>query len=348
MRVSLLLLLVGCTPASIVGNDTSTQPADDTSVDTDDTDTDTDTDDTDDTSDTSDTGDTDDTGDTGKKKPREVDCETPAELPLEYETMYGFSTAEDFTFDGDGRLIAIRQGNLVGFTDSSDFDIIAPGFGEMAGTSILAGGDYILANPNNGTVVRVTPEGGQTIILTGVNYPNGVTVGTDNLVYVSGHTFGNIYQIDPDTAESTIIARGIEGANGMSFSPDGQTLYICSFYDGTVWALDRDGKDDWDEPRLLGQMSGGWSGLDGLNVDECGFVYVTEYVDGIVWRIDPFAEGFAPEIVARLPSYWIPNLHWGREGKVFSKEILYVSDRESGRLFTLDLGVRGTPQSFDK
>jgi gluconolactonase len=345
MRVS-LLLLVGCTP-TVIDYDTGTDPSDDTGVvDTDDTDTDdTDTDDTDtDDTDTDDSGDTDDTG---EKKPHKVDCENPIELPVAFETLPGFSTAEDFTFDGDGRLIAIRQGNLVGFTAASDFDIIAPGFGEMAGTSILAGGDYVLANPNNGTVVRVTPEGGQTIILTGVNYPNGVTVSTDDLVYVSGHTYGDIYQIDPDTAESTIIARGIPGANGMSFSPDGQTLYICSFYDGTVWALDRDGKGDWDEPRLLGQMSGGWAGLDGLNVDECGFVYVTEYVAGIVWRIDPFAETFDPQQVASLPSYWIPNLHWGREGKVFSKDILYVSDRESGRLFALDLGVRGTPQSFD-
>ena len=332
MRVSILLLSVGCTPVSTNSNDTSSTPKNDTSVDTDDT---------------SDTDDTDDTGDTGKKKPREVDCENPAELPIEYETLYGYSTAEDFTFGADGRLVAVRQGNLVGFTDSSEFDIIAPGFGEMSGTSVLSGGDYVLANPNNGTVVRVTPEGGQTIILTGVTYPNGVTVGTDDLVYVSGHTFGNIYQVNPDTAESTIIARDIEGANGMAFSPDGQTLYICSFYDGTVWALDRDGKDGWDEPRLLGRMSGGWAGLDGLNVDECGFVYVTEYVAGIVWRIDPYAENFDPEIVARLPSYWIPNLHWGREGEVFSKELLYVSDRESGRLFTLDLGVRSTPQSYD-
>ena len=290
-----------------------------------------------------DTGDTGDTGDTNNPE-----CDKPAELPISYETLTGYSNAEDFTFDADGRLIAIRNGNLVGFTAANEFDIIAPGFGEMAGTSILANGDYILANPMNGTVIRVTPEGGRTNILTGVAYPNGVTVSTDGYVYVSGHTYGDIYEVDPDTAESTIIATDIEGANGMAFSPDGQTLYTCSFYDGTVWAIDRDGKGGWEEPRLLGRFSGGWSGLDGLNVDECGYVYVTEYVAGIVWRIDPDAEDFDPEKVASLPSYWIPNLHWGRGKGEFSKDILYVSDREQGRLFTLDLGVRSTPQAYDK
>ncbi len=301
-----------------------------------------------DTADTTDTSATDtaDTADTGEAPDPVTDCDNLPSLPIDYEVLSGFSTAEDFTFDGEGNLIAVRSGSLVKYSDSSDFEIIAPGYGEMAGTSILANGDYILANPTNGTVVRVTPEGGQTVILSGVNYPNGVTVGTDGYVYVSGHTFGDIYQVDPDTGDYVIITPGIDGANGMSFSPDGQTLYVCSFTDGTVWAIDRDG-EGWSEKRLLGRMPGGWSGLDGLNVDECGNVYVTEYVEGIVWKIDPTAKKFEPQEVASLPSYWIPNLHWGRGIGEFDDDLLYVADREQGRLFALDVGAKSTPQGFD-
>jgi sugar lactone lactonase YvrE len=84
-----------------------------------------------------------------------------------------------------------------------------------------------------------------------------------------------------------------------------------------------------------------WSqrgGLDGINVDACGTVYVTEFVQGLVWRYDPGA----PEatIAASLPSQWIPNMHWGVAG-AWDPMTLYVSDRDQGRIFGLPLGRPG-------
>ena len=89
-----------------------------------------------------------------------------------------------------------------------------------------------------------------------------------------------------------------------------------------------------------------WSdegGLDGINVDECNNVYVTEYVSGKVWR---FPEGGSPdgtgaEVVAELPSYWIPNARWGSGVGGWEKGLLYIMDRETGGIFELDLGLGG-------
>ncbi len=84
-----------------------------------------------------------------------------------------------------------------------------------------------------------------------------------------------------------------------------------------------------------------WSqrgGLDGINVDACGTVYVTEFVQGLVWRYDP---GAAEAIIAAsLPSQWIPNMHWGVAGQ-WDPMTLYVSDRDQGRIFGLPLGRPG-------
>ncbi len=77
-------------------------------------------------------------------------------------------------------------------------------------------------------------------------------------------------------------------------------------------------------------------GLDGMAVDACGNVYVTEYTVGFIWRFTP--EGVREKVVT-LPSFWIPNMHWGSGIGGWEEGILYVMDRDEGRLFELDLGI---------
>ena len=127
------------------------------------------------------------------------------------------------------------------------------------------------------------------------------------------------------------------------FSPDDQALYVCGFLTGEIWAIDRDGAGGWQEKRLLHHMEGAL--LDGLNVDACGNVYVTEYSAGIVWRLHPDAPADV-QLVAQLPSIWIPNLHWGRGIGGFEADVLYVADRNKAALVALPVGVGSTPQAF--
>ncbi|MCG8420346.1 MAG: SMP-30/gluconolactonase/LRE family protein [Proteobacteria bacterium] len=76
--------------------------------------------------------------------------------------------------------------------------------------------------------------------------------------------------------------------------------------------------------------------LDGLTVDACGFVYVTEYTVGKIWRFAP--AGGPPELVIDLDSSWIPNLHWGVGVGGWDADKLYVMDRDLGRVFELAVG----------
>jgi len=104
-----------------------------------------------------------------------------------------------------------------------------------------------------------------------------------------------------------------------------------------------------------GSSSGGYNshgGLDGLNVDECGNVYVTEYVEGLVWMFPTSESGAQAELVASLPSYWIPNLHWGNGVGGWETDVLYVAERGYGgggagaSVFELDVVVGGAPEAF--
>jgi len=97
-----------------------------------------------------------------------------------------------------------------------------------------------------------------------------------------------------------------------------------------------------------GRVSTYGGSLDGLNVDECGNVYVTDFVDGGVWMIREGGDGIA-EVVASLPSYWIPNLHWGNGVGGWETDVLYVADRGYGgssQLFELPIVVGGAPEAF--
>lgn len=72
-------------------------------------------------------------------------------------------------------------------------------------------------------------------------------------------------------------------------------------------------------------------GLDGLEVDACGHVWATEFRTGALHHWGP--EGGRSEVVAELPSGWIPNLVWSEAG-----HRLFVMERGDGRLF--DVRVR--------
>ncbi len=483
--------------------------------------------------------------------PDPCDALVPAqEGGVPFDTLTGYSGSEDFAFDAEGALVSVDQnGNLTRQPRGEASQLISPGFGDTAGIRILENGDYVLANVELGSLMRITPQGGQSTILSGINYPNGVEVSLDGVVYVAEHDSGRVREVDADTGEFTIIAEDLLNPNGLSFSPDQQTLYVGSFGGGTLHALHRNGTG-WDPPVLLAQVSepgqiasscraegtpclndiglpgicetdangdlfcgeppeaslcaaagddctdgfgqdnrciteiggtfvcpnvpseyaescvgisegdtcttttgegycvtsfpeeggnfifcyveqgsvcankeigeacvefsgpgecvdgaafgsaepvclpnaftdleacanlaegdactqtdGGASGLcsdgsfvgaagllcltegggqprengglDGVNVDQCGNVYVTEFTTGKIYRVDP--DDGAVETFAVLPSGWIPNMHWGDGIGGFDATTMYVMDRDEGRVFSIETGVKTSPTLF--
>ncbi|NUN13517.1 MAG: SMP-30/gluconolactonase/LRE family protein [Myxococcales bacterium] len=87
-----------------------------------------------------------------------------------------------------------------------------------------------------------------------------------------------------------------------------------------------------------GGGGGGGGGLDGLNVDECGNVYVTEYVLGYIWRISP--DGVIYKGV-KLPSSWIPNIEFGHGVGGWDIYTMYVMNLNGNSIFAIQTGFRG-------
>ena len=270
------------------------------------------------------------------------DCDIPLPvMPGLVHTYTGYSTAEDFDFDGYGYAVALHNGNLTGKDQTGDVKVISPNVAsETAGSRILATGDFAVATWN-GTVVLVDGvTGGKTTLISNMSYPNGVEVDIHDNVYVADQNEGKIVRINAyNTNDFEEIATGLSNPNGVILTEDEQTLYVGSFGGGVVYAIDRNPAGGWFEERILFSSPGPDNGYDGINVDICGNVYFTEWIVGKVRRITP--DGLQVDEVATLPSYWIPNLRWGNDVGGWANDRLYVSDRESGRIFELDVGIPG-------
>lgn len=419
--------------------------------------------------------------------PGKMDCEAVAAmtLPASFSTLRDFSGSEDFAFDLDGNIVSTDQfGNLVRQTMDGSTSVFLPNVGITAGTGFLSNGDLILASVDAGELWRVTPEGGRTTLLSGLLYPNGLDIDRDGFIYIAEQDGGRVRRVDSETGEFTILADGLANANGVSFGPGYDTLYVGSFGGGVVWVMDRTRDGEWGEARefartpdapgpavdpcdfvgegtacfvlsaysigkcerlldsagcaldsdaldlwstvvtpcfaraigdpcsfTLGgttqsgtcESEGQWKtcvtpvdyatpcagaiaddacvlyrfglafggrcqpgseldpgralepdtqycvtpdiddtppgGLDGLNVDACGYVYVTEFTKGVVWRFAP--DGGDAELVMDPDTDWIPNMHFGRGVGGWEEQTLYFMDRQRGRIFGLALPVPG-------
>jgi sugar lactone lactonase YvrE len=161
-----------------------------------------------------------------------------------------------------------------------------------------------------------------------MSYPNGVEVDANDWVYVAENSAARVRMVHAYTGEQHMVANGLVQPNGVILSPDQQTLYVGSFGGGIIYAVDRISTTEWAPHRVLYNPPGGDGGFDGINVDSCGNVYITEYIRGDVYRIAP--DGSRARQIASLPSSWIPNMRWGVGVGGWDADILYVADRNQG------------------
>lgn len=264
-----------------------------------------------------------------------VDCEGLAPLPASFVTVTGPTSSEDFVFDPDGHLLNVANaGDLLQADYGASSTLVYPGVGSgfAAGTAMRSNGDVVFNS--GGQVRRVATDGSVEVIAAGLSYPNGLAVGIDDLVYVAEQSGGRVVVIDPDTLSVDVVAQGLPSPNGLAFDRSYENLYVGSFGGGTVHQIHI--------PTGTVQVyasSIGTGSLDGIVVDACDNVYVTDFGPGIVYRV----EGLNHELVANLPAGWIPNMHFGSGVGGWDSWRLYVMNISGNQLYEVDLGVPGIP-----
>jgi len=258
------------------------------------------------------------TTDTGE--PGVVDCSDLPETVVEINEVVGARGYHDVAFDPDGWILGSDNSSLVRADASGVTDIWVPGLGMLEQMDWLHDGDLVISR-QQGSLTRVSPEGGTQILATDV-YAYEVNVAPDGMIWVANNS--QIMRIDPDTGEKERLQiGGIQGGPRLlAFSLDYQTLFVGVLSSGRLFrvALDEDMNPAGAAEVFAGGM--GQSYMDGMALDVCGNIYVTEYSNSQLFRVSPDGE------VHRL---WDPPLNqyghglkWGTGAHGWRSDALYI------------------------
>ena len=199
---------------------------------------------------------------------------------------YGLLEAPCVDAEGGVWFSDVMGGGVHRWTAAGGVETLLPkrrGIGGMAlhrhGGAVVSGRDLTHFRDGESRVLLEAPDG--------VSGFNDIAAAPDGSLYAGAlrwHPFkgeqpvpGEVWRVGPDGSAS-VVFEGVEWANGMGFSPDGETLYVCDYGKGQVLA--------WSggEPSLFASSPSG--GADGLAVDEEGGVWVALGQGGALARFD--------------------------------------------------------------
>lgn len=206
-------------------------------------------------------------------------------------------------------------------------------FSVMVGTGNGPGG--LLPSAGSAGIARVELQTGQvTPWIKGLSMANGVVRGLDGTYYASDDLAISLDRVLPN---GVVQRKWLSlNSNGLALSRDGRTLFVNQFMPASIKAVSLpDGavrtfaKVPWQ--RAL-------AGLDGLDIDGQGNLYVAAYFSGEVWRAS--SGGALCRLASGLSLPTAPVV--GRAGQGFDVESVYVMSH-SGRVYEVPHAVPAQP-----
>ena len=150
-------------------------------------------------------------------------------------------------------------------------------------------GDGIPGNPAGNTVVRVASDGTVEVLDATVPLPLGVAIAPDGVLHVASWSGRGVFRLEGETATPFSVAA--DNVSNVAFAPDG-TLLVTNFNQNTIDRIDASGA------RLPAYTDDRFNGVHGLAFDDEGQLFVGNYWDGRLFRIQ---EDGSVQRLARLP-----------------------------------------------
>lgn len=161
--------------------------------------------------------------------------------------------------------------------------------------------------------------------------------------HLTGSDGESLRRVDPETGEFTVVVEGVEltGANGISFAPDYDKLYVGIFGGGTIYEIPMADDGTATGPPVIFYSGIGYGGLDALSVDACGNVYTADFTNA-AYRITP--DGEEIETIAEGIMWWA-SFQWGSGVGGWKSDSLYVATMGSP-VIEIDTRVPGKPRVY--
>jgi gluconolactonase len=265
-------------------------------------------------------------------------CADLPPLPWAFRLQAGVPASEDFTFDGEGYLVALSKNNLVRVARGGSPQLLASAVAlNGTGVRVLPGGDFVVADEVRGAVQRIDASGGRRIVGTNIRGANGIQLGPGGQLYVTDMGDGKLYRVDPDAGTTTLLTFVVEDADGLVFGTDYKTLFVNSYHTGEIFRMPVNADGTVGMPV---RFVAGLGQPDGMTIDECGNVYVAGYGDGKLRRVAPDGK---VELVAEFGVAPVTAVNFGSGRQGWDARTLYVMNHANGGVFELKVGVRGAP-----
>jgi gluconolactonase len=223
------------------------------------------------------------------------------------------------------------------------------------GLAIDSDGSLLLAAHDVGGISRLSlpsgaiTRGNQTRNGARFNSPNDLVIRGDGNVYftdpdfqspggrIQGGTF--VYRIAPPFAagEISIVDQNVDDPNGITLSPDGNTLYVSANGVLRDYSLDAAGV-----PTPIGNLVDGFGGPDGMTVDCAGNIYAVQNGIQTINVFSPEGDRIGAIGPNGFGGQGVTNLAFGGPNRT-TLFITTFSQGQNGGLFSVELNVPGLP-----
>lgn len=295
--------------------------------------------------------------------PPDIECRVFARIPDRYritgrrsawiEAQRGELPTDCFlegpSFDRAGNLyvVDVPWGRVFRISPSGEVDLACEYDGEPNGLKVHRDGRIFITDFRHGLMQFDPDSGSVTSVIgrLGIEHFRGVNdlffAENGDLYFTDqGHSglhdpSGRVYRLAGERDLEIVLER-IPSPNGLAFSPDESTLYVCVTRDNAVWRVPLLPSGEAYKVGAFIRLSGG-TGPDGLAVDQQGGLAVAHIGLGCVWLFDRFGE---PTGRIRAPAgRATTNVAYG--GTDWRQ--LYITEADTGQVLVADVAVPGRP-----
>jgi hypothetical protein len=213
------------------------------------------------------------------------DCATaPTSAGLE-TIIPGAVGYHGLAIDPSGLIVGSDGTSLIKSDYAGNWSLWLPGLGGVEQLAYMTNGDLAYALLSDGGIHTATPAGGQSLLASNQN-AYGVIIGPNGQVWTAGWN-GTVDRIRPGTGVVTTIANiPTDSPHSIGFNLDYSKLYIGTVGSGAFYVQDLDaGLNPVGAPTVFTWVGGGWH--DAVAVDICGYIYVPDYWNTGLYRVDP-------------------------------------------------------------
>ncbi|MCK7596230.1 SMP-30/gluconolactonase/LRE family protein [Microbulbifer sp. CAU 1566] len=198
----------------------------------------------------------------------------------------------------DGSLYAVnfaRQGTIGRVTakDSGEVWLQLPE-GSIGNSLRFHDGFLYVADYTGHNVLKIDPASKKVIHKfhnPQMHQPNDIAISASGTIYASdpdwANNSGQLWRISPE-GTFALMEKDMGTTNGIELSPDGKNLYLNESVQRRVWVYDVLDNGDLANKQLL--MAFDDFGMDGMQTDAEGNLYITRYGAGVVLKVSPAGE----------------------------------------------------------